>query len=145
MKLDQVLRKKGADVHTISPDATVADLVARLAELNIGALVVSEDGRTVTGIVSERDVVRQLAESGADTLAMAIGSIMTPMVTCAPPTATTASLMGVMTESRVRHVPVLDEDENLVGIVSIGDVVKSRLGELEDERNALVEYVQVGR
>lgn len=145
VKLEHVLQRKGATVQTIRPDATVADVVAQLAEHNIGALVVSVDGSTVVGIVSERDVVRQLAESGADTLAAPVSSIMTPMVTCAPPTATTASLMGVMTESRVRHVPVLDDEAHLVGIVSIGDVVKSRLGELQDERDALVEYVNVGR
>ena len=74
-----------------------------------------------------------------------VSTIMTPTVTCAPPSATTGDLMGLMTESRIRHVPVLDDDEHMVGIVSIGDVVKSRLGELEDERDALVEYVTVGR
>ena len=139
MKLEHVIQKKGSAVETISPDAPVADLVARLAELNIGALVVSE------GIVSERDVVRHLAAAGAAALDQPVSTIMTPTVTCAPPTATTADLMGLMTSSRVRHVPVLDEDQVMLGIVSIGDVVKSRLGELEDERNALVEYVNVGR
>jgi CBS domain-containing protein len=145
MKLEHVIQKKGSAVETISPDAPVADLVARLAELNIGALVVSEDSRTVAGIVSERDVVRHLAAAGAAALDQPVSTIMTPTVTCAPPTATTADLMGLMTSSRVRHVPVLDEDQVMLGIVSIGDVVKSRLGELEDERNALVEYVNVGR
>jgi CBS domain-containing protein len=145
MKLEHVLQNKGAAVETISPDAPVTALLAKLAEFNIGALVVSSDGATVAGIVSERDVVRQLAASGADALALPVSQIMTPTVTCAPPSATTADLMGLMTESRVRHVPVLDDEEHMIGIVSIGDVVKSRLGELEDERNALVEYVNVGR
>lgn len=145
MRLEHVIQKKGSVVETIGPDASVADLVARLAELNIGALVVSEDTRTVAGIVSERDVVRHLASNGADALTQPVSSIMTATVTCAPPSATTADLMGLMTDSRVRHVPVLDDDQFLLGIVSIGDVVKSRLGELEDERNALVEYVNVGR
>ena len=108
-------------------------------------LVVSDDGQTVVGIVSERDVVRHLATGGAAILEQPVSSIMTPTVTCAPPSATTADLMGLMTTSRVRHVPVLDTDEHIIGIVSIGDVVKSRLGELEEERNALVEYVNVGR
>ena len=145
MKLEHVLQNKGNAVETISPDATVAELVARLSEYNIGALVVSEDGRSVVGIVSERDVVRRLADEGAETLTHTVGSIMTPSVTCAPPSATTADLMTLMTDSRIRHIPVLDPDELLIGIVSIGDVVKSRLGELEEERNALVEYVNVGR
>ncbi|MFN8126460.1 MAG: CBS domain-containing protein [Candidatus Nanopelagicales bacterium] len=145
MKLEHVLQRSGSAAETVAPDATVTDLLAKLAEFNIGALVVSEDGATVVGIVSERDIVRQLATSGADTLAMPVSAIMTPTVTCAPPTATTADLMGLMTESRVRHVPVLDDEEHMIGIVSIGDVVKSRLGELQDERDALVEYVNVGR
>lgn len=145
MKLEHVLQTKGNAVETISPDASVAELVAKLAEFNIGALVVSEDGRSVVGIVSERDIVRRLATEGGDALSHTVGSIMTPSVTCAPPSATTADLMTLMTESRIRHIPVLDQEELLLGIVSIGDVVKSRLGELEDERNALVEYVNVGR
>ncbi len=145
MKLEHVLQNKGSEVETIAPDATVTELVAKLAEFNIGALVVSEDGRSVSGIVSERDVVRHLAANGAEAMGQPISSIMTATVTCAPPSATTADLMSLMTDSRVRHIPVLDEDQLMLGIVSIGDVVKSRLGELEDERNALVEYVNVGR
>ncbi len=145
MKLEHVLQSKGSEVETIAPDATVTELVAKLAEFNIGALVVSEDGRSVSGIVSERDVVRHLAANGAEAMGQPISSIMTATVTCAPPSATTADLMSLMTDSRVRHIPVLDEDQLMLGIVSIGDVVKSRLGELEDERNALVEYVNVGR
>ncbi|MEI2716924.1 MAG: CBS domain-containing protein [Candidatus Nanopelagicales bacterium] len=145
MKLEHVLQSKGNAVETVRPSATVTELLAKLAQFNIGALVVSDDGQTVVGIVSERDVVRHLATGGAAILEQPVSSIMTPTVTCAPPSATTADLMGLMTTSRVRHVPVLDSDEHIIGIVSIGDVVKSRLGELEEERNALVEYVNVGR
>lgn len=145
MKLEHVLQSKGNAVETVRPGASVTELLAKLAQFNIGALVVSEDGQSVVGIVSERDVVRHLATGGAAVLDQPVSSIMTPTVTCAPPTATTADLMGLMTSSRVRHVPVLDTDERIIGIVSIGDVVKSRLGELEEERNALVEYVNVGR
>ena len=145
MKLEHVLQSKGNAVETVRPSATVTELLAKLAQFNIGALVVSDDGQTVVGIVSERDVVRHLATGGAASLEQPVSSIMTPTVTCAPPSATTADLMGLMTTSRVRHVPVLDSDEHIIGIVSIGDVVKSRLGELEEERNALVEYVNVGR
>ncbi len=145
MKLEHVLQSKGNAVETVRPSATVTELLAKLAQFNIGALVVLDDGQTVVGIVSERDVVRHLATGGAAILEQPVSSIMTPTVTCAPPSATTADLMGLMTTSRVRHVPVLDSDEHIIGIVSIGDVVKSRLGELEEERNALVEYVNVGR
>lgn len=145
MKLEYVLKNKGDRVETIAPDASVRQLVTRLAELNIGALVVSEDGRTVSGIVSERDVVRRLAAAGAGVIDEPVSSIMTSTVTCAPPDATTRDLMGLMTETRVRHIPVLDDNEEMVGLVSIGDVVKSRLGELEWENTALVEYIYVGR
>jgi len=145
MKLTSVLKSKGDDVVTITPEESVAHLVASLAEYGYGALVVSPDGRTVIGIVSERDVVRDMARNGADTMTRTVADIMTTTVTCAPPTATTSALMTLMTNSRVRHVPVLDDDQHLIGIVSIGDVVKSRLGELEDERQALVDYVTIGR
>lgn len=145
MKLEYVLQNKGDQVETISPDATVAELISKLTQLNIGALVVSADGKAVNGIVSERDVVRHLAQSGADVLSHPVSSIMTATVMCAPPSATTADLMNVMTQSRVRHIPVLDDAEQMIGIVSIGDVVKSRLGELEHENTALVEYIFVGR
>jgi CBS domain-containing protein len=145
MKLEYVLQNKGSAVATISPDATVAALVEKLTEFRFGALVVSTDGRTVAGIVSERDIVKSLARYGSDTLSRKVSDIMTSTVQCAPPTATTADLMALMTESRIRHVPVLDDDQQIIGLVSIGDVVKSRLGELEFERNALVEYVTIGR
>ena len=144
MQLDLVLQNKGDGVETIAPDALVSDLVARLTELKIGALVVSTDGQLVEGIVSERDVVKQLGREGASVMDGPVSAIMTATVTCAPLSAKTSDLMELMTHSRIRHVPVLDEDRKLVGIVSIGDVVKSRLGELEDERNALVQYVHVG-
>ena len=144
MKLEIVLQNKGAEVETIRPDDTVAHLVQRLAQLRIGALVVSSDGSTVEGIASERDIIRRLASDGPGILNGPVSAIMTSTVTCAPPNATTRDLMGLMTESRIRHVPVLDADEQMIGIVSIGDVVKSRLGELEYERDALVQYVTIG-
>lgn len=144
MQLEQVLAAKGDGVETIAPDASIADLVAMLADLKIGALVVSTDGAKVEGIVSERDVVKNLRRLGPGFLDSPVSEIMTPTVQCAPPTAKTADLMELMTNSRIRHVPVLDEDQRLMGIVSIGDVVKSRLGELEHERDALVQYVTVG-
>ena len=144
MKLDQVLDNKGSQVETIRPDESVGDLIKRLTDRRIGALVVSEDGKSVLGMASERDVVNRLVSDGPGVLERPVSSIMTTTITCTPVSATTADLMELMTNSRIRHVPVIDEDENLIGIVSIGDVVKSRLGELKDERDALIQYVTVG-
>ncbi len=141
MKLDIILNGKGRDVATIRPDAIVSDLVAVLADRRIGALVVSTDGLTVDGMVSERDIVRELAARGAEVLQAPISSIMTRVVQCAPPSAAVTDIMALMTERRVRHIPVVDENGAMVGLVSIGDVVKNRLGELEGERDALIQYV----
>lgn len=145
MKLEYILDRKGDRVETITPDVSVGVLVQRLRELNIGALVVSVDGRRVSGIVTERDVVRHLADDGPALLDKPVSAIMTGTVYCAPPEATTQDLMAWMTKSRFRHVPVLDGDDVMVGIVSIGDVVKSRVDELEYENTVLVEYITVGR
>jgi CBS domain-containing protein len=140
MRIKDVIRAKAShEVVTIGPDATVRDLVALLAEHNVGALVVSEDGEQVTGIVSERDVVRRL-HADAGVLDSPVRSIMTAEVrTCAGEDALT-DLMQTMTEHRIRHVPVV-ADGRLTGIISIGDVVKSRISELEFERDQLDHYV----
>jgi len=143
MLISDLLRGKGGVVATITPDATVADLLEGLAAHNVGALVVSSDGRHVEGIVSERDVVRHLRGAGCDLLGAAVATIMTSNVHTCTRHDTVESLMATMTEERVRHVPVL-EDGVLGGIVSIGDVVKSRLGELEGERDDLVRYITTG-
>ena len=143
MQLSTIIAAKGDFVATIQPDATIADLVAMLAEHSVGALVVSADGRTITGIVSERDVVRAMTH-GAEVLSRPVASIMTTHVFCASPEGHVDELMHLMTDKRVRHIPVTDPDGVLLGIVSIGDVVKSRLGELEGERAALLEYVTRG-
>lgn len=140
MRIQDVIQGKGSQaVVTIGPDATVRELVSLLAEHNVGALVVSEDGESVIGIVSERDVVRRLHD-GADVLDGAVRSIMTADVrTCAGEDSLT-DLMQTMTEHRIRHVPVV-ADGRLTGIISIGDVVKNRIGELEFERDQLDSYV----
>ncbi len=143
MQLSTIIAAKGGAVRTIQPDAQVSDLIAMLAEHNIGALVVSADGRTIAGIVSERDVVHAVAR-GVETLKQPVASIMTTTVFCAPPDAHVDDLMQLMTEKRVRHIPVTDAEGMLTGIVSIGDVVKTRLGELEGERQALLEYITKG-
>ncbi|NYE37669.1 CBS domain-containing protein [Nocardioides cavernae] len=140
MRIQDVIQGKGdRTVVTIGPDATVRELVSLLAEHNVGALVVSEDGDRVDGIVSERDVVRRL-HADAAVLDGLVRSIMTADVrTCAAEDSLT-DLMQTMTEHRIRHVPVL-ADGRLTGIISIGDVVKNRIGELEFERDQLDSYV----
>ena len=140
MKINDVINAKPShQVVTIPPDATVRELIALLAEHNVGALVVSDDGEQVTGIVSERDVVRRLHTDPA-VLDTAVREIMTAEVrTCAGQDGLT-DLMQTMTEHRIRHVPVV-ADGKLTGIISIGDVVKSRIGELEFERDQLDSYV----
>jgi len=143
MQLSTIIAAKGTEVITITPQSSVADLVALLAEHRIGALVVSPDGRTIAGIVSERDVVQAVA-SGPDSLKAEVSTIMTSTVFCAPADAHIDDLMHLMTDKRIRHVPIKDDDGLLMAIVSIGDVVKSRLGELEGERQALLEYITKG-
>jgi CBS domain-containing protein len=143
VRVEDVLRHKvgGGAVATVSADATVGEALAHLVERNVGALVVTADGEHVDGVVSERDVARGLHARGADVLGDLVGTLMTAQVhTCTPATAVT-DLTRLMTEHRVRHVPVLVAGR-LAGIVSIGDVVKARLDELETEREQLVGYIQ---
>ena len=142
MRIADVLRNKGADVATVAPETTVSELIAGLAELNIGAMVViGPDG--LAGIVSERDVVRKLHERGAELLAQPVSEIMTTLVATCAPGDTLDSLSVLMTRNRVRHIPVL-EDGQLAGIVSIGDVVKRRMEELEAEQEQLQAYITRG-
>ena len=142
MRIADVLRGKGGAVVTIKPDATVTELLDGLASHNIGAMVVvGPDG--VHGIVSERDVVRQLHTHGAAVLSLPVEKIMTTLVSTASKSDTVDSLTLLMTENRVRHVPVL-EDGKLIGIVSIGDVVKTRMQELESEHEQLQSYINQG-
>jgi CBS domain-containing protein len=160
--IEHILHRKGHEVETISADAPVADAVVKLRERNIGALVVTaapgeatadeatgtaDEGPMVAGILSERDVVRALADAAPDTAAalqQPVSALMsTDLVTCAP-RATVDELMRLMTDRRIRHIPVLDHGR-LAGIVSIGDVVKSRIDELETETETLHEYLSSGR
>jgi CBS domain-containing protein len=143
MRISDVLRLKGDKVDTVRPDASVSELLSRLATHNVGALVVSEDGTTVFGIVSERDVVRRLHVEGAGLLNHKVRDIMTSDVATCDPAHAVDDLMRVMTERRIRHVPVL-VDGRLAGLVSIGDVVKSRIGELEEETHQLESYIHGG-
>jgi CBS domain-containing protein len=142
MRIADVLRNKGTAVATTSPDATVRELLAGLAEKNIGAMVVL-DGDGVIGIVSERDVVRQLHKHDTGLLDRPISDIMTKTVATCGTSDTVDSLSALMTKNRVRHVPVLDGGK-LIGIVSIGDVVKTRMEELEAEQQQLQDYITQG-
>lgn len=142
MRIADVLRNKGAAVVTIHPDATVMELLAGLAEHNIGAMVViGSDG--LEGLASERDVVRQLHVHGASLLARPVSTIMTRLVTTCAKADSADEVSMLMTEQRARHIPVL-EDGRLAGIVSIGDIVKSRMEELQAEREQLRTYIAQG-
>lgn len=141
MRIHDILHRKGSAVATIRPDATVRELLATLAEHNIGAVVVSTDGRTIDGIASERDVVRRMHERGAELLNARVSEIMTSHVRTCGLDDKVDSLRAIMTQHRIRHLPVV-KDGALAGIVSIGDVVKSAIEELEDEREYLVGYIQ---
>jgi CBS domain-containing protein len=145
MNVLSILQTKGSDVATITKEASLADATAQLRDRGVGALVVSDDGRHIDGIVSERDVVRALAAHGAGVLGRSVASAMsTDVVTCSAADSV-EELMVSMTERRIRHLPVIDGDGLLSGIVSIGDVVKARLGQLETENQALFDYITHGR
>jgi CBS domain-containing protein len=150
--IEHILHRKGREVETISASASVSDAAALLRDRNIGALVVmtdedAEDGVTVAGILSERDVVRALGVADADSAAVLgqpVSTLMTTEVVTCEPRTTVDELMRLMTDRRIRHVPVLDGG-TLAGIVSIGDVVKSRIDELQEETDTLHEYLSSGR
>jgi CBS domain-containing protein len=141
MQIADVLRGKatGSDVATTTPAATVGELLALLHRYNVGALPVVDGGELV-GIVSERDVVRHLHERGRALLDATVGDLMTSDVVTCSPRDRAADLARVMTERRIRHLPVCD-DRGLIGIVSIGDLVKARIDQLENEREQLASYI----
>lgn len=133
MNVESILSHKGRDVATLSPDNTLYDLVEQLSTRRIGAMVVTDPtGGTIKGIISERDVVHAVARHGPDALEMRVGDVMTREVLTCQPGDQITDIMGLMTGRRFRHVPVV-ENGRLIGIVSIGDVVKYRLGELDQE------------
>jgi CBS domain-containing protein len=140
MNVHTILRGKGKSVVTIHPDATIERAVAVLRLRGIGALVVSDDGEKVAGILSERDIVDALGQYGGELLSVSVSEVMTcPVVTCEPDDSV-AELMAEMTNRRIRHFPVM-EDGRLVGIVSIGDLVKSRLDEIEFEAHSMRSFI----
>ena len=140
MLVAQILKAKGDAVFTASPAESVAAVAALLHSRRVGALVVV-DAERVVGIVSERDIVRALAEIGAKALADQVALHMTKDVVFAKPAETVDSLLERMTDRRVRHLPVCEDDERLIGIVSIGDLVKHKISEVEAEANTLKAYI----
>jgi CBS domain-containing protein len=145
--IEHILYGKGHDVATIEPAASVAEAVAAMREHNVGALVVVDDQSHIAGILSERDVVRALADepvTQATILERRVSDLMTTDVTTCGSRSSVDELMRLMTDRRIRHIPVVD-DGALNGIVSIGDVVKTRIGELEDEAGTLHNYLSSGR
>ena len=149
MLIEHILHTKGTEVATVTPDLRVGDAVALLRDRNVGALVVTavDDETRVAGIISERDIVRALGgdeTSAADVVHAPVSSFMTETVATCTPGDSVDDVMRLMTDRRVRHIPVVDDDR-LAGIVSIGDVVKSRIDELETETSTLHEYLSSGR
>lgn len=140
MHVKLILRDKGAAVQTVRPDATITAAVDLLKTKRIGVLVVSSDGNSVDGIISERDIVNGLADHGANLLDQQVGVLMTRDVKTCSPEDSINSVMELMTDRRIRHVPVV-QDGSLAGIISIGDAVKNRLHELEHEAEHLREYI----
>lgn len=141
MTVKTILSAKGGDLISIEPTATLDTAVKTLAKHRIGALLVLGPDRRVIGILSERDIVRVLAEQGADVLAKPLAQVMTRKVVTVGPTDSVGAIMERMTTGKFRHVPVV-EQEQVVGIISIGDVVKHRLHEMERESAALRDYIQ---
>ncbi len=141
MTVKAILSRKGRDVVTIEPTATLETAIATLAKRRIGALVVLGADQRVIGILSERDIVRTLAASGADAMAKPVAQVMTREVVTSGEAETAVSIMGRMTIGKFRHIPVV-EGNHLVGLVSIGDIVKHRLWEMEQESAAMRDYIQ---
>lgn len=140
MQVSVLLQSKGTEVVTVRPEASIAEVAIVLAEHRIGAVVVTSDGGSIDGVLSERDIVRALARPDERMLAATAGSLMTAeVVTCEPDT-TVEELMATMTDRRIRHVPVVVEGA-LAGLVSIGDVVKHHIATLEHETRAMHDYI----
>ena len=140
MKISALITGKA--VYTVTAESSIATLVEKLASLKVGALVVSPDGIRIVGIVSERDIVAALPIHFHELGRLHVRDIMTVNVTTCTPNATVADLMNLMTERRIRHVPVVNDAGDLISIISIGDIVKSHVSEIDSERIALVDYAQ---
>ena len=140
MKVSSILDGKRAE--TVKPTATIKELVEKLASHKIGALVVSSDGVNIEGIVSERDIVQSMPANFETFQNLHVRDIMTVNVMTCKKDATFAELMVIMTQKRIRHIPIVDDSGKLISIISIGDVVKNHISEIETERSALIDYVK---
>lgn len=140
MKVEQILQSKGTDVFAVREDDSIGDAVAMLNDKNIGAVIVRDASDGVVGILSERDVVRQLGQNGPEALTQPVRACMTPDPFTCSPDASVDDLMAQMTEKRVRHLPVTAQGK-ILGVVSIGDVVKRKIEQAEKEAEALKEYI----
>jgi CBS domain-containing protein len=144
MKVADILRIKGSVVKTVTPDKTALEFSEQLRAEQIGAMIVSDDGRSIVGIISERDLAYALTVHGSELPKIAVSKLMTRVVVVCSPEDSINDVMKLMTQRRIRHLPVKDGDQ-LVGIISIGDVVKHRLGEMELEANVLRDYAIAAR
>src|SRR4051794_25399897 len=142
MNVEHILARKGREVKTIAPNASLEDALQRLREERIGALVVSTDGARIEGILSDRDILNAIADHGTAVLGESVGSVMTAKVFTCSRDDRVSRIMALITTRRIRHVPVVEKDGRLCGMISIGDVVKQRLDEIQGEADAMREYVQ---
>jgi CBS domain-containing protein len=141
MNIESILAGKGHEVSTIRPDATIAEAIRRMRTERISALVVSEDGATITGIISDRGIMNTIADHGVGVVEQSVRAAMTAEVFTCSRGDRIGAIMAAMTARRIRHIPVVEEDGRLCGIVSIGDVVKNHLDEIQREANDLREYI----
>jgi len=141
VNVEHILASKGREVRTIRPDASIEEALHRLRTERIGSLVVSGNGTDLVGILSDRDILDAIADHGTDVLGGSVGGVMTKKVFTCSRDDRVSAIMALMTDRRIRHVPVVEKDGRLCGMISIGDVVKQRLEEIESEANALREYV----
>ena len=144
MRVADILRIKGSTVKTVTPDETALELSEKLNAAQIGAMIVSDDGTSIDGIISERDLAYGLAAHGRELPRIAVSKLMTKVVFVCSPEDSITDVMKLMTQRRIRHLPVKD-DAQLVGIISIGDVLKHRLGEVQLEANVLRDYAIAAR
>src|SRR3954465_6170803 len=131
MNVEHILASKGREVCTIAPEATVSDALHRMRDEKVGALVVSADGARIAGIISDRGIMWALADNGTAVLGASVGSVMTKEVFTCSRADRVSAIMALMTKRRIRHVPVVEQDGRLCGMISIGDVVKQRLDEIQ--------------
>lgn len=143
MLVKSILVAKGSDVYSIPPHLTVLEAVAVLREKRVGAVLVLDSGQNILGVFSERDLVRAIADHGVGILEQPVSTLMSRAVVCCGPADSIDHVMSLMTDRRIRHVPVV-ENGRLVGIISIGDVVKNRIAETEMEAEALKSYIAAG-